>query len=220
MVDWSNLTRWSNIANQVEKRSNQLKDLFDLPYTNRSAPPISHVFPVLATSPLTSSRFSNENLAPPTKRSSSSCNNQTAAYRPVSRTTSACPLSPMNTPPNESVGKSLCYQFPAVAKLGVTKGVRILISPFINLITDQVQALCAKHIGAASSTGTMSAEGREYATGDLRSVKPALCLVYLTPEMLIILVFIGFDNVHEQTMRSSTFSDMLTDLKKRKLSAQ
>ncbi|KAI9616117.1 hypothetical protein KEM48_005374 [Puccinia striiformis f. sp. tritici PST-130] len=183
MVDWSNLTRWSNIANQVEKRSNQLKDLFDLPYTNRSAPPISHVFPVLATSPLTSSRFSNENLPPPTKRSSSSCNNQTAAYRPVSRTTSACPLSPMNTPPNESVGKSLCYQFPAVAKLGVTKGVRILISPFINLITDQVQALCAKHIGAASSTGTMSAEGREYATGDLRSVKPALCLVYLTPEM-------------------------------------
>ncbi|POW21994.1 hypothetical protein PSHT_01749 [Puccinia striiformis] len=79
MVDWSNLTRWSNIANQVEKRSNQLKDLFDLPYTNRSAPPISHVFPVLATSPLTSSRFSNENLAPPTKRSSSSCNNQNSS---------------------------------------------------------------------------------------------------------------------------------------------
>ncbi|POV97701.1 hypothetical protein PSTT_14908, partial [Puccinia striiformis] len=71
---------------------------------NRSAPPISRVAPVLATSPWTSSRFSNKNLACPTKPSSSpSCNNQTPAYRPVSRTTSACPLSPMNTWPNEPV---------------------------------------------------------------------------------------------------------------------
>ncbi|KAI9627261.1 hypothetical protein KEM48_009886 [Puccinia striiformis f. sp. tritici PST-130] len=71
---------------------------------NRSAPLISRVAPVLATSPWTSSRFSNKNLACPTKPSSSpSCNNQTPAYRPVSRTTSACPLSPMNTWPNEPV---------------------------------------------------------------------------------------------------------------------
>ncbi|POW00913.1 hypothetical protein PSHT_12786, partial [Puccinia striiformis] len=44
------------------------------------------------------------NLACPTKpSSSSSCNNQTPAYRPVSRTTSACPLSPMNAWPIEPV---------------------------------------------------------------------------------------------------------------------
>ncbi|KAI9620434.1 hypothetical protein H4Q26_013646 [Puccinia striiformis f. sp. tritici PST-130] len=80
---------------------------------NRSAPPISRVAPVLATSPSTSSRFSNENLAPPTKpSSSSSCDNQTPAYRPVSRTTSARPLSPMNARPNESVTQPISFQKP------------------------------------------------------------------------------------------------------------
>ena len=63
----------------------------------------------------------------------------------------------------------------------MTKGVTLVISP---LISFQVQALRAKHIGAAAFTGSMTPQEKENVVNDLRSSDPALCLVYVTPEMV------------------------------------
>lgn len=76
-------------------------------------------------------------------------------------------------------GKSLCYQVPALLLPGTT----VVVSPLIALMQDQVAALCALGVRAASLNSTMDAE-------DARAVwqrleRGELDLLYVAPERLM-----------------------------------
>jgi ATP-dependent DNA helicase RecQ len=73
-------------------------------------------------------------------------------------------------------GKSLCYQLPALLLPGVT----IVISPLLSLMNDQVQALQARGIAAASLTSQTSYETLRGVYAKLRA--GALKLLYISPE--------------------------------------
>jgi len=76
-------------------------------------------------------------------------------------------------------GKSLCYQLPALLKLGVT----VVVSPLIALMQDQVDSLQDNGIAATCLNSTLDYDtlrGREAALlkGDIK-------LVYVSPERLV-----------------------------------
>ncbi|KAK4391771.1 ATP-dependent DNA helicase Q-like 3 [Sesamum angolense] len=82
-------------------------------------------------------------------------------------------------------GKSMCYQIPALAKQGIV----LVVSPLIEVFPffcqeNQVGALKEKGIAAEylSSTQTIKAKNKIYE--DLESGKPALRLLYVTPELI------------------------------------
>ena len=83
-------------------------------------------------------------------------------------------------------GKSLCYQLPALLKLGVT----VVVSPLIALMQDQVEALQDNGIGATFLNSSLN-------LGEVRSRQAALLegrvkLLYVAPERLLSESFLPF----------------------------
>jgi bloom syndrome protein len=83
-------------------------------------------------------------------------------------------------------GKSLCYQLPAVVQSGKTKGVTLVISPLLSLMSDQVDHLKARNIQACLISGDTSKEERSIVFSALAERKPEqyIQLLYVTPEMV------------------------------------
>jgi hypothetical protein len=81
-------------------------------------------------------------------------------------------------------GKSLCFQLPAVISSGVTRGLTIVVSPLLSLISDQTRALYNKDIPVVFLSSTMPAEDRRFVMSCLRASPPQACLAYVTPEQV------------------------------------
>ena len=83
-------------------------------------------------------------------------------------------------------GKSLCYQLPALVQSGKTKGITVVISPLLSLMTDQVDHLLKLKIKAATLNGEVKAEEKKRIMDILKEAHPEhyLQLLYITPEML------------------------------------
>ncbi|TNY22018.1 P-loop containing nucleoside triphosphate hydrolase protein, partial [Rhodotorula diobovata] len=98
-------------------------------------------------------------------------------------------------------GKSLCFQLPAVVSSGKTRGVSIVVSPLLSLISDQTRGLIDKDIPVVFLNSTMPAADKKFALSCLRSDPPMACLAYVTPEQIV---------------KSAAFRDLLGDLHRRK----
>lgn len=83
-------------------------------------------------------------------------------------------------------GKSLCYQLPAVVQSGKTRGVTIVISPLLSLMSDQVDHLKELHIQAFLINGEKAREERDLVYNALREPYPDqfIQVLYITPEMI------------------------------------
>ncbi|GAA6039228.1 hypothetical protein JCM8097_000480 [Rhodosporidiobolus ruineniae] len=97
-------------------------------------------------------------------------------------------------------GKSLCFQLPAVITTGSTRGVTIVVSPLLSLISDQTKALIDKDIPVVFLNSTMAAADKGFAMKCLRASPPMACLAYVTPEQIV---------------KSNAFRSVLEDLHRR-----
>jgi len=97
-------------------------------------------------------------------------------------------------------GKSLCYQLPALLKLGLT----VVISPLIALMQDQVTALRDNGIGATFLNSTLSFEQVKAREEAILSGK--IKLLYIAPERLFTTTFTSFLDRVSQQIGISTFA--------------
>lgn len=79
-------------------------------------------------------------------------------------------------------GKSLCYQLPAMIDTGKTRGVTIVISPLISLMTDQVDHLHDLGIDAMYINSELTAAERKERFALLSKSRVTCRLLYVTPE--------------------------------------
>ncbi|TBU54615.1 ATP-dependent DNA helicase [Dichomitus squalens] len=77
------------------------------------------------------------------------------------------------------MGKSLCFQVPAVA---AQHGVTVVVSPLIALMKNQISKLRDLGIPVAALTSETPSRDRAYALQDLRSDEPSIRLLYISPE--------------------------------------
>ncbi|KHJ48412.1 ATP-dependent DNA helicase RecQ family protein [Trichuris suis] len=91
-------------------------------------------------------------------------------------------------------GKSLCYQLPAVMHRGVT----VIFSPLIALMSDQLKHLHKLNVPAAALYSKLSTKDRQQLLCDLGRVMPRTKLLYVTPEQA----------------QTRTFNDVISKLSK------
>ncbi|XP_078432450.1 DEAD/DEAH box RNA helicase family protein [Wolffia australiana] len=77
-------------------------------------------------------------------------------------------------------GKSMCYQIPALAKIGIV----LVVSPLIGAIENQVNALRQKGIPAEYLSSMQDAQVRETIQEELDCGRPSIRLLYVTPELI------------------------------------
>ncbi|KAK0729209.1 hypothetical protein B0T21DRAFT_413300 [Apiosordaria backusii] len=83
-------------------------------------------------------------------------------------------------------GKSLCYQLPAVVQSGKTKGLTVVVSPLLSLMSDQVAHMKKLNIHAVTFNSNLMPDAKRSILNMLHSPNPEhfVQLLYVTPEML------------------------------------
>ncbi|OSD07357.1 ATP-dependent DNA helicase [Trametes coccinea BRFM310] len=77
------------------------------------------------------------------------------------------------------MGKSLCFQIPAIA---ANHGVTVVVSPLLALMKNQVTKLRELGVAVAALTSETSPRDRTYTLQDLTSDDPSIRLLYISPE--------------------------------------
>lgn len=108
-------------------------------------------------------------------------------------------------------GKSLCYQLPAVARTGKTRGVTIVVSPLISLMQDQVDHMKALGIQAVAFNGECSPAYKKEVMSMFEERNPEhyIELLYVTPEMVI--KSTAFINGMQSLYRKGKFARIVID---------
>lgn len=78
------------------------------------------------------------------------------------------------------LGKSLCFQLPAVV---VDHGLTIVVSPLLSIMANQVDALRAAGIKSATLNSSLPAVEKQMILADLECGHPKIRLLYVTPEL-------------------------------------
>ncbi|EPQ51113.1 ATP-dependent DNA helicase [Gloeophyllum trabeum ATCC 11539] len=94
------------------------------------------------------------------------------------------------------MGKSLCFQIPALAD---DHGITVVVSPLLALMKNQVTKLREKHVQVVALNSETTPEEKKDIIKDLSSGHPASRLLYITPEKLCSAEMLRLlDKVYEQ----------------------